>query len=116
MTVSSPLDVRHAVTGTYELDLAHSRIGFAVRHVLVARVHGRFDRVGGRLHLDAENPRRSSVALTIDAASIRTNNADRDAHLRSADFFEVDRYPTISFVSTTVADRGRDTFRVAGDL
>ncbi len=116
MTISVSPDVLDDVTGIYQFDLAHTRVGFAARHVLVARVHGWFDSVDGRLQLDGADPQNSSVVLTIDATSIRTNNADRDAHLRSPDFFDVDRHPTITFVSTTVTDLGRDRYRVAGDL
>ena len=68
------------------------------------------------MHLDGSDPTRCSVALTIDAASIRTNNPDRDAHLTSADFFDVERYPTITFESTGVADVGDNRYRVTGDL
>ena len=116
MTLSTHTNVLDDVTGTYQLDLAHTRVGFSARHVLVARVHGWFDSVDGRLHLDAADPTASSVELTIDAASIRTNNADRDAHLRSPDFFDVERYPTVTFASTAITERGRDRYRVVGDL
>ena len=104
------------VTGSYQLDPAHTRLGFAARHALVARVHGWFDSFDGRLHLDESDPTKCSVALTIDAASIRTNNDDRDAHLRSSDFFDVERYPTSTFQSTGVTAVGDNRYRVAGDL
>ena len=116
MSVASSTEVLDHLTGSYQLDLAHTRLGFAARHALVARVHGWFDSVEGRLHLDGRDPTRCSVALTIDAASIRTNNPDRDAHLRSADFFDVDRYPTITFESKDVTALGDDRYRVAGEL
>lgn len=116
MSVPSSAEVLDHLTGSYQLDLAHTRLGFAARHALVAKVHGWFDGVEGRLHLDAGDETRSSVALTIDAASIRTNNPDRDVHLRSGDFFDVERYPTITFESTGVTALGADRYRVAGDL
>jgi len=115
MSVASAEVLDH-LTGSYQLDAAHTRLGFAARHALVARVHGRFDAVDGRVHLDARNPRKSWVALTIDTAGINTNNPDRDAHLRSGDFFDVERHPTITFESTRVTRRGDDRFRVVGDL
>ncbi len=116
MSVTSSAEVLEQLTGSYQLDPAHTRLGFAVRHALVAKVHGCFDSYEGRLHLDGSDPTRCSVALTIDAASIRTNNPDRDAHLVSADFFDVERYPTITFESTGVADVGDNRYRVTGDL
>jgi polyisoprenoid-binding protein YceI len=116
MSVSSTTEVLDDVTGSYQLDPAHTRLGFAARYALVARVHGWFDSFDGRLHLDGSDPTRCSVALMIDATSIRTNNDDRDAHLRSSDFFDVERYPTITFGSSGVTAVGDNRFRVAGDL
>jgi polyisoprenoid-binding protein YceI len=116
MSVASSAEVLDHLTGSYQLDLAHTHLGFAARHALVTRVHGWFDSVEGRLRLDACDRPRCSVALTIDAASIRTNNLDRDAHLRSGDFFDVERYPTITFESTGLTALGDDHYRVAGDL
>jgi polyisoprenoid-binding protein YceI len=116
MTISESTTVHDTVTGSYQLDLAHTRVGFVARHVLVARVHGWFEDIDGRIRLDEADPTKSSIALTIDAASIRTNNADRDAHLRSADFFDVERYPSITFTSSSINDRGGDRYRITGDL
>lgn len=116
MSVASSAEVLDHLTGSYQLDPAHTRLGFAARHALVTRVHGRFDSFEARLHLDASDPTRCSVALTIDAASIRTNNPDRDAHLRSGDFFDVERYPAITFESTGVTALGDRRYRVTGDL
>lgn len=115
MSVLTSPDVLDHLTGSYQLDPAHTRLGFAARHALVTKVHGWWDSFEGQLHLDAADPTASSVALTIDAASIRTNNADRDAHLRSGDFFDVERYPTITFESTDV-EALKDHYRVTGDL
>jgi polyisoprenoid-binding protein YceI len=116
MSVLSSTEVLDHLTGSYQLDPAHSRLGFAVRYALVTKVHGRFDSFQGRVHLDASDPTRCSVALTIDATSIRTNNADRDGHLRSSDFFDVERHPTITFESTGVTAVGDRRYRVTGDL
>ena len=116
MSVATTMHVLDHLTGSYQLDPAHTRLGFAARHALVARVHGWFDSFEGTLHLDGSDPTKCSVALTIDAASIKTNNADRDAHLRSGDFFDVQRYPTITFVSTGVTAEGDTDYRVTGDF
>ena len=116
MSVLSSAEVLDHVSGAYQMDPAHSRLGFAVRYALVTKVHGRFDSFEGRAHLDASDPTKCSVALTIDATSIRTNNADRDGHLRSADFFDVERHPTITFESTGVTALGDRRYRATGDL
>ena len=104
------------LTGTYTVDVSHSRVGFAARHAMVAKVRGAFNDFEATGFLDADDPTRSSVALTIQAASIDTRNADRDAHLRSNDFFAMDEYPTITFTSTGVDVVGQDTFALNGDL
>lgn len=87
--------------GTYELDVAHQRIGFLAMHMMVSPVRGQFGTGGAVIHV-AEDPLASSVAATIDAASIETANVDRDTHLRSADFLDVEAFPTIEFRSTAV--------------
>ncbi|GIU86714.1 MAG: polyisoprenoid-binding protein [Acidimicrobiia bacterium] len=104
------------LTGTYEIDPAHSRIGFVARHAMVTKVRGSFDDFSGSGHFDAEHPGRSSLELTIRAASVDTRNADRDAHLRGADFLDVERYPMIGFRSTAVEQVDVTRFRVTGDL
>ncbi len=116
MSVLSSAEGLDHLTGSYQLDPAHTRLGFAARHALVTRVHGWWDSFEGRLHLDASDQTRCSVALTIDAASIRTNNADRDAHLSSSDFFDVQRHPTITFQSTGLTALGDRRYRVTGEL
>jgi polyisoprenoid-binding protein YceI len=103
------------LTGNYTLDPAHSRIGFVARHAMVTKVRGAFNEFTGTAHLDGDNPGNSSVQLTIQATSIDTRNADRDAHLRSNDFLQMDQYPEITFTSTQVTRTG-DTFEVTGDL
>jgi polyisoprenoid-binding protein YceI len=104
------------LTGDYTLDPAHSRIGFVARHAMVTKVRGAFNDFEGTAHIDADDPSRSSAEVTIKAKSIDTRNADRDAHLRSNDFFAMDEYPEISF-SSTAAEQVDDThYRLAGDL
>lgn len=104
-----------APSGTYTIDPTHSRIGFVARHAMVTKVRGSFNEFEGTGHLDADNPANSSLNLTIQAASIDTRNADRDGHLRSNDFFDMESHPLITFVSTSVAPVG-DEFSVTGDL
>ena len=104
------------LTGTYEIDPAHSRIGFVARHAMVTKVRGAFNEFTGTAHLDGDNPDRSDVAVTIKAASIDTRNADRDGHLRSNDFLAMDEHPEITFASTAIKQTGDDTFDVTGDL
>ena len=104
------------LTGTYSLDPAHSRIGFVARHAMVTKVRGSFNDVAGSGFLDAEDPSRSQLQVTIQAKSIDTRNADRDGHLRSNDFFDMATYPEITFVSTKVERAGDDDYRVTGDL
>jgi len=104
------------LTGEYTLDPAHTRIGFVARHAMITKVRGSFNDVAGSGYFDADNPTRSHLELTIQAASIDTRNADRDAHLRSNDFFDMESHPEIRFVSTSVEAAGDNRFRVTGDL
>lgn len=98
---------------TYQIDAAHSEATFTVRHLLT-KVRGGFSDFAGTIEFDAANPTRSAVSFTIQAASIDTNQKDRDAHLRSADFFETDTYPTITFVSTSITSTGGNGYAVSG--
>jgi polyisoprenoid-binding protein YceI len=104
------------LSGTYALDPTHSRIGFVARHAMVTKVRGSFNEFEGSGYFDAENPAASSLQLTIQAASIDTRNADRDGHLRSNDFFDMENHPEITFVSTAVEPVGSDRYQVTGDL
>ena len=104
------------LTGTYDLDPTHSRIGFVARHAMVTKVRGSFNEFAGSGYFDAENPAASTAQLTIQAASIDTRNADRDGHLRSNDFFDMEQHPEITFVSTKVEPVGAESYRVTGDL
>jgi polyisoprenoid-binding protein YceI len=104
------------LTGDYQLDLAHTRIYFVARHAMVTSVRGYFHEFDGRLHLDAENPAASSAQVTIKVASLDTGQEQRDAHLRSPDFFDVENYPDMTFASTEISAQDEDTYRVTGDL
>jgi polyisoprenoid-binding protein YceI len=103
-------------TGTYAIDPTHSRIGFVARHAMVTKVRGSFNEFEGSGYFDAENPASSRLQLTIKAPSIDTRNADRDAHLRSNDFFDMENHPEITFVSSNVEHVDSENYRVTGDL
>ena len=102
------------LSGTYALDPAHSRIGFVTRHAMVTKVRGSFDEFEGTARTEP-GLADAHIELTAQVASVDTRNADRDAHLRSADFFDAETYPTITFVSTEVTGSD-DTLHVTGDL
>ena len=104
------------VTGTYAIDPAHSQVGFVARHAMVTKVRGSFNEFEGSGYFDIDQPSNSALELSIKTASIDTRNADRDAHLRSGDFFDVENYPEIRFVSTSVEQTDADAYRVSGDL
>lgn len=101
---------------TWQIDPAHSAIHFSVRHMMVSKVRGELTRFQGTIDLDEARPERSTVAVAIDAASIDTRLEARDVHLRSADFLDAERYPTIDFVSRRVERLGDDRARMVGDL
>lgn len=103
------------ISGDYALDAAHTRIGFSARHAMVTTVRGQFKEFEGKAHIDTANPADSSVTVTIQTASVDTGVADRDGHLKSADFFDVEQYPEITFVSTEVSRDG-DDWTITGDL
>jgi polyisoprenoid-binding protein YceI len=102
------------VTGTWAIDPVHSEVGFSVRHMMVSKVRGKFEKVEGTF-TTGENPLQSSVTASIDAASITTSQADRDNHIRSGDFLEVEKHPTLTYRSTGVRQDG-DDFLLDGDL
>src|SRR5918995_1570413 len=104
------------LTGDYTIDPIHSSISFVARHAMITKVRGTFDEFDGHLHVQAADPSKSSAKVTIKVASIDTRNADRDAHLRTNDFFAMDEYPEIIFESTSVEPVDDTTFRVTGDL
>jgi polyisoprenoid-binding protein YceI len=105
-----------SLTGTYAIDPTHSRVGFVARHAMVTKVRGSFNEFDGQGFYDADDPASSKLELTIQAASIDTRNADRDGHLRSNEFFDMETFPEITFRSTTVDQVDADSFKVTGDL
>lgn len=104
-----------SLNGTYALDPSHSRIGFVTRHAMVTKVRGSFNDFEGTA-TTGEGIADPSIAVTIQVASVDTRSADRDAHLRSGDFFDVEKYPTITFRSTKIDAVDAGTLRVTGDL
>jgi polyisoprenoid-binding protein YceI len=103
-------------TSGWNLDAAHSGIHFSVRHMVVSKVRGQFGKFTGKIELDEADFTRSRVEATIDAASIDTGTADRDAHLRSVDFFDAERFPELTFRSSRIERSADDRYRVVGDL
>ncbi len=103
------------IAGDYVLDPAHTRIGFSARHAMVTKVRGQFDEFEGTAHVDTQNPAASTVNVTIQSASVTTGQAQRDGHLKSPDFFDVETYPQITFVSTDVERDGTE-WSITGDL
>jgi polyisoprenoid-binding protein YceI len=101
---------------TWKLDLAHTGIDFSVRHMMVTTVRGGFKKFDGTLEFDAAQPENTKVDVQIETASIETGTADRDNHLRSADFFDVEKFPYITFKSTKVEPKGGNEAVIVGDL
>jgi len=101
---------------TWQLDKAHTQTNFSAKHMMVTTVRGTFHDVDGTIELDEADPTRSRASFRVGAASFDTNFGARDAHLRSADFFEAERYPEIHFRSTRIARAGKGQFTVTGDL
>jgi polyisoprenoid-binding protein YceI len=115
MTIPTTSAPAAGASTTWQLDPAHTHVEFSVKHLMIARVKGRFAGVTGTVALGGD-PADSSGDVVIDAASIDTREAKRDAHLRSADFFDVERFPTIAFRSREVRPTGAGDFSVVGDL
>ena len=103
------------VAGKWDIDAVHSEIGFTVRHMMVSKVRGRFDKFEGSI-VTGDKPEDSSVTASIDATSINTNNEQRDGHIKSADFFEVEKYPSWDFASTGLRNIEGDGFLLDGNL
>src|SRR5512142_1678256 len=104
---------------TWQIDPAHTTVEFSVKHMMFTTVRGRFTDVKGTINADEQNPNNSSVTVEINAKSIDTGVGDRDTHLRSADFLDVEKHPTIAFRSKRVegaANKEGDRFKVIGDL
>lgn len=104
------------LSGTWTLDAAHSTIGFVVRHAMVSKVRGSFNDWASTITVDGDNPKASTVEATINTASVDTRNSDRDAHLRTEDFFDTDKYPEARFVSTEVDVDADGNGTVSGEL
>jgi len=105
-----------AFATTWNIDPDHSNVGFKVRHLMVSNVKGSFDKHTGVVDINDKDITKSKVEVSIDTASINTNVKKRDDHLRSADFFDVAKFPTMTFVSSKVAMAGKDKLKVTGDL
>lgn len=103
------------LAGTWKIDPAHSGVEFVVTHLMISKVRGRFSDISGTVVTDG-TPEGSRIEAEIGAASVTTNDAGRDTHLRSADFFDAEKFPKIRFVSTAVKQTGDDEFAVSGDL
>jgi polyisoprenoid-binding protein YceI len=113
--LAAALAVPALAADTFKIDGAHTQAGFAVKHLMISTVRGEFGKTEGVVVFDEANPAKSSVEATIDAASIDTRDAKRDEHLRNADFFEVAKFPKITFKSTKVEKAG-EGLKVTGDL
>src|SRR4051812_26658574 len=101
---------------TWTVDPAHSHVEFAVKHLMISTVKGRFASVRGTVAIDEADPANSSAEIDIDADSIDTREPQRDAHLKSADFFDVETFPALTFKSTRIGDVTADGFALTGDL
>lgn len=110
------LTVPQAAVSTWKIDPAHSVAEFKVKHMMISNVKGQFTGVSGALTLDEADVTNSKIEATIDAASINTCEAQRDTHLKSADFFDVEKFPSLNFKSTDVARKGEGELEVEGDL
>ncbi|MFE9309785.1 YceI family protein [Streptomyces sp. NPDC088353] len=105
-----------ALTGDYTIDPAHSTLGFVARHAMVTNVKGKFNDFTGSLHLDGTDPAASTASIDVKMDSIDTGSADRDGHLKSADFFKTEEFPQMTFRSTKAEAVGGDDYRITGDL
>ena len=112
--MTSTIEIPGYVAGTWDIDPVHSEVGFVVRHLVVTKVRGRFADVKGHI-VTGENPLDSSVEIEVDLNSISTHNEQRDGHLRSADFFEVETYPTMTYKASGARQDG-DKFVLDGEL
>jgi polyisoprenoid-binding protein YceI len=105
-----------AFGAVYEIDPSHSQAQFQVRHMMISNVRGEFNKVAGTVDYDPSNPANSRIEATVDATTINTREPKRDEHLRSAEFFDVAKFPTLTFVSKKVTPNGPGKLKVSGDL
>lgn len=103
------------MTTKYVIDPSHSTASFSIKHMMIAKVHGGFEKMSGSFNYDSQNPSKSYVEATIEVGSINTRDSQRDAHLKSADFFDVEKYPNITFKSTQLEKSG-DGMTITGEL
>lgn len=101
---------------TYQLDPVHSSVGFSIKHMMIAKVHGTFEKVTGKLVFDKNDLEKSSAEATLETASINTHEPQRDIHLRSPDFFDVEKFPHLTFKSKSVVSSSDGELKVTGDL
>jgi polyisoprenoid-binding protein YceI len=106
----------NALADEWTIDPSHSAAQFSIKHMMVSTVRGNFQKISGTVNLDEKDLTKSSVEVTIDATSVDTREPKRDAHLKSPDFFDVAKYPTLTFKSTKVEKAGKGKFKVTGDL
>ena len=107
---------REKVNGHWEIDPDHTRIGFSARHAMITSVRGSFNEIKGKLKVDVDDPTASSAVVSLSVASIDTRNTKRDEHLCSADFFNAEKWPSITFVSTSIEEVDENAIAVIGDL
>jgi polyisoprenoid-binding protein YceI len=105
-----------SAVAVYQIDPSHSGAHFSIRHLMVTNVKGQFSNVKGTVHYDPQNPGASKVEATIDVSTVDTRQPKRDAHLKNADFFDVEKFPTMTFVSRRVSAAGPGKLKVVGDL
>ena len=115
MTATTVAPALTEYTGTWELDTAHSRLGFRAKHAMVATVRGQFDDFRGTLSIDGSEPAQSSATVEIQTASFSSGSTDRDNHVKSGDFLDADSFPTLTFTSTEIRPAG-ERFVLVGDL
>ena len=99
----------------YQIDPTHSSATFSIRHLMISKVHGGFEKMSGKMSYDPQNPEKSNIEVEIEAGSVNTRLPERDAHLRNADFFDIEKYPLITFKSKRV-DSSENGLKVVGDL
>ncbi|MCU9614669.1 YceI family protein [Caldibacillus lycopersici] len=98
------------------LDLLHSEVNFSVKHMMISRVNGTFHKYDAKIEADPADLTTANIEFTVDLSSVDTKNVDRDGHLKSADFFDVENYPTLTFKSTNIVKTGENEYAVTGDL